>query len=53
MYKIKNNDNCFVLIERSLKQTCNVMFSKIIISKRNVCNGYRFIFVLVKTKKLI
>ena len=45
MYKIQNNDNGFVLIETTLKQTGNIMFAKIIISKRNVCNAYFFIFL--------
>ena len=53
MYKIQNNDNGFVLIETTLKQTGNIMFAKIIISKRNVCNAYLFIFLRVKTKKFI
>ena len=45
MYTIQNNDNGFVLIETTLKQTGNIMLAKIIISKRNVCKGYDFIFL--------
>lgn len=50
MYKIQNNDNGFVLIEATSKQTGNIMFAKIIISKRNVCNVYYFSFLWVKSK---
>ena len=53
MYTIQNNDNGFVLIETTLKQAGNIMFANIIISKRNVYNGYDFIFLWVKTKKFI
>ena len=39
MYKIQNSDNGFVLTETTLKETGNIMFAKIIINKRNVCNA--------------